>query len=191
MKIDTPENFDINNRPDCQGIEDVVKRFENIMLSRIYVQQRLGDRLKNSIRIGMIILFLLAISIFTLLLTLSLQVSRVGESIINMNQNFIGISENMKQINSYMIKMEHQVAYLPKIKDKTTVFDQQMKLMNEDFSLIKNEIHNMSGNIALIETKIKDVSYSVIQMDEQVGLMNYDTRRMSKPAKNINRIFPF
>jgi len=186
-----PEDFDPNERPDCQGIEEAVKRFENIMMSRIYVQQRLGDRLKNSIRIGMVILFLLAISISTLLFTLSVQVSRVGDSIIHMNQNFNSIAQNMNHINSYMIEMEKQVAFLPKIKNETSVFDQQMKLMNKDFSVIKNEISNMSDNIALIEGKIKDVSHSVVQMDEQVGLMNYDTQRMSKPAKNVNRMFPF
>ncbi len=186
-----PEDFDHDNRPDCQGIEEAVKRFENIMMSRIYVQKRLGDRLKNSIRIGMVILFLLAISISTLLFTLSVQVSRVGESIVYMNQNFNGIAKNMNHINRYMTEMEKQVAFLPKIKDETYVFDQQMKKMNKDFSIIKNEISSMSENIALIEGEIKEVSHSVVRMDEQVGLMNYDTQRMSKPAKNINRMFPF
>jgi uncharacterized protein YoxC len=191
MNINTPDDFDAENRPECQGIEEVVKRFENIMLSRIYVQQRLGNRLKNSIRIGMLILFLLAISIFTLLITLSIQVNRVGDSIIHMNQNFTGISENMHYIDRYMLRMEQQVGYLPKIKNKTAMLDQQVKLMNDDFSLIRNEMSQMSGTMALMERKIKEVSHTVIQLDEQIGLMNRDTYRMSKPAKKMNNLFPF
>ncbi len=191
MDINIPKDFDSENTPECQGIEEAVKRFENIMLSRIYVQQRLGDRLKNSIRIGMVILFLLAISIFTLLLTLSIQINRVGESIVHMNQSFGGIAQNMNRIDSYMTNMESQVAYLPKIKDKTEIFDQQMGLMNHDFLVIKNEIRAMSDNISLIENKMKSMSYSISQMDDQVGLMTQDTHRMSKPAKNINKLFPF
>ncbi len=191
MDINIPKDFDSENTPECQGIEEAVKRFENIMLSRIYVQQRLGDRLKNSIRIGMVILFLLAISIFTLLLTLSIQINRVGESIVHMNQSFGGIAQNMNRIDSYMTNMESQVAYLPKIKDKTEIFDQQMGLMNHDFLVIKNEIRAMSDNISLIENKMKSMSYSISQMDDRVGLMTQDTHRMSKPAKNINKLFPF
>lgn len=191
MKIDNIEEFDENNIPDCQGIEEAVKRFESIMLSRIYVQKRLGDRLKNSIRIGMIILFLLAISIFTLLMTLSIQVSRIGETIVHMNQNFVAISNNMNHLNLYMMDIEKQVAFLPKIKNKTAIFDKQMKLMNSDFAVIKNEMHNMSGNIALIEGKMGEISLSVLQMDEQVGLMRYDTYQMSKPAKSMDKFFPF
>jgi uncharacterized protein YoxC len=191
MDINIPKDFNSKNTPECQGIEEAVKRFENIMLSRIYVQQRLGDRLKNSIRIGMVILFLLAISIFTLLLTLSIQINRVGESIVHMNQSFGGIAQNMNRIDSYMTNMESQVAYLPKIKDKTEIFDQQMGLMNHDFLIIKNEIRAMSDNISLIENKMKSMSYSVSQMDDRVGLITQDTHRMSKPAKNINKLFPF
>ena len=191
MNVDIPKSFDNNNKPDCQGIEEAVKRFESIMMSRIYVQQRLADRLKNSIRVGMLVLFLLAVSIFALLWTLSIQVSRVSESIIFMNENFVNISDNMEHINNYMINMEKQVAYLPKIKDKTAIFDQQMHLMNNEFVNIRKEMYIMSDNIVVMENKVKQLSSSMVQMDNQVGNLTYDTHKISKPAKSMNKFFPF
>jgi len=191
MPLDIPEDINEKSVPECQGIEEAINRFENIMLSRIYVQQRLGDRLKNSIRTGMVILFLLAVSIFILLLTLSIQVSRVADVVAHMNQNFVDISSNMKTINGYMVDMENQVAYLPKIKEKTAVMDQQMVLMNANFSAIKNEVKQISSHIAQVEGDMREVSQSVRHMDGQVGLMNRDTRRMSRPAQSMNKFFPF
>ncbi|MCU7837262.1 MAG: hypothetical protein KZQ83_18715 [gamma proteobacterium symbiont of Taylorina sp.] len=191
MPLELPEDFNEDDAPQCQGIEQAVKRFENVMLSRIYVQQRLAERLKNSIRIGMLILFLLAIAIFVLLLTLSIQVGRVGVVIVDMNENFINISENMMHINHYMTDMEKQVAFLPKIKNKTLVFDQQMALMNNDLFMIKNNMREMSGHISRVQLKMNEVSESVRQMDGQVQLMNHDTYRMSKPANTMEKFFPF
>jgi len=191
MPLELPEDFNEDDAPQCQGIEQAVKRFENVMLSRIYVQQRLADRLKNSIRIGMVILFLLAIAIFILLLTLSVQVNRVGGVIADMNQNFIRISENMTHINHYMTDMEKQVSFLPEIKDKTAVFDQQIDLMNQDVFKIKNNMREMSGHISVVQSRMTEVSESVRQIDGQVLLMNRDTRRMSKPANTMDKFFPF
>jgi len=191
MPLDIPEGIEEKEVTECQGVEEAIKRFENIMLSRIYVQQRLGDRLKNSIRTGMVILFLLAISIFILLLTLSIQVSRVADVVAHMNENFVDISANMKTINTYMSEMENQVTYLPKIKEKTAVMDQQMLLMNRNFAAIRNEVKKMSGYIALVKGDMREVSQSVRHMDGQVGLMNRDTYRMSRPANSMNKFFPF
>jgi len=113
------ENIDQNEAESCQGIEHAISRFEKIMMSRIYVQQRLGDRLKLSIRTGMLVLFLLAIAMLILIVTLSIQVSRVADVADSMSQNFNLIAHNMQTINKYMTTMEKQVAYLPKIKGKT------------------------------------------------------------------------
>lgn len=191
MPLDVPEDIEKQEVPECQGAEEAINRFEKIMLSRIYVQQRLGDRLKNSIRAGMVILFLLAISIFILLLTLSIQVSRVADVVAHMNENFVDISDNMKVINGYMVDMESQVAYLPKIKHKTAVMDQQMNLLNVNFASIKNEMKEMTRHISVVKGEMSEVSQSVRYLDGQVGLMSRDTQRMSRPAKSMNKFFPF
>jgi len=175
----------------CQGIEQAIIRFEKIMMSRIYVQQRLGDRLKLSIRTGMLVLFLLAFAILLLLITLSVQIKRVADVTDNMNANFTFIADNMQVIDKYMGLMEKQVAYLPKIQGKTATIDEQMQLMNQNLFAIKNEIQEMTGNITAVQSKMSTISVTVKEMDGQVGFMSGQVHRMSKPANAINKMFPF
>jgi len=143
MHLEMPENFDENSAPECLGIDEAVKRFENVMLSQIYIQQRFGARLRHSIRIGMAILFLLVISLFILSITLSTQMRLARESLVHMNNQFATVSENMKDISLYMKNMEQQVAFLPKINNVTAEMDRQMSLMNRKLSVIQ---HEMGGN---------------------------------------------
>ncbi len=175
----------------CQGIEQAILRFEKIMMSRIYVQQRLGDRLKLSIRTGMAVLFLLAIAMLLLIVTLSVQVGRVADVADNMNGNFNAIANNMQTINKYMLSMEKQVAFIPKMEGRTGVMDNEMQKMNHSLSAIKNEVQLMAGNLSLVQKKMLTISQSVDTMDKNVGFINSQTHRISKPANAINSIFPF
>jgi len=184
-------DLDQNEAESCMGIEHAIKRFEKIMMSRIYVQQQLGDRLKLSIRTGMVVLFLLAIAMLILIVTLSIQVSRVADVAENMNHNFYAIANNMQTINRYMETMETQVAYLPKIKNKTSVMDLHMHKMNKNMSSIKTEIKQMTGQLSLVQQNMLSITTSVNKMDAEVGLINGQVHRMSKPANAVNKMFPF
>jgi len=191
MSLEMPENYDEGSAPECQGIDEAVKRFENVMFSRIYVQQRLGDRLKNSIRIGMAILFMLSVSLFMLSLTLSSQMSLLRESVVHMSKKFVVISENMEAINLYMKTMERQVSYMPKINSSTANMDRQIGLMNEKLAIVQQEIDGITGHVVQLQGEMTGVMGSVQQIDGQVNLLTHDTHRMSKPAKSFNKFFPF
>ncbi len=185
------QNDEQEDGEQCQGIEQAIIRFEKIMMSRIYVQQRLGDRLKLSIRTGMVVLFLLAMAILLLLVTLSVQVNRVAIVADNMSQNFTAISKNMRTIDQYMSHMEQQVAFLPKIQGRTAQMDDQILLMNQNLTSIRSEIGEMTGNLSQVQTKMLNISGSVKKMDSEVGNMSNQVQRMSKPANTINKMFPF
>lgn len=189
QETNTPDQS--QNEQSCQGIEQAILRFEKIMMSRIYVQQRLGDRLKLSIRTGMLVLFLLAIAMLILIVTLSVQVSRVADVADNMNKNFYAIAKNMQTINKHMHSMEKQVVFIPKIKDKTAIMDAEIHLMNNNLSSIKGEVKLMTKNLIKVQKKMLSISNSVVQMDNQVGQMSNQVHRLSKPATSINKIFPF
>jgi len=185
------ENIDQNEAESCQGIEHAISRFEKIMMSRIYVQQRLGDRLKLSIRTGMLVLFLLAIAMLILIVTLSIQVSRVADVADSMSQNFNLIAHNMQTINKYMTTMEKQVAYLPKIKGKTSIMDEHMLKINHSLTSVKREVYEMTGQLSQVQNKMVRISKSVNKMDNEVGLINGRVHRISKPANTVNKMFPF
>ena len=185
------EKIEQNEAESCQGIEHAILRFEKIMMSRIYVQQRLGDRLKLSIRTGMLVLFLLAIAMLLLIVTLSVQVSRVADVADSMNHNFIQIAKNMQTINHYMNKMERQVAYLPRIEGKTSAMDGHMLKLNQNLTSVKREVNEMTGQLSHVQQKMVRISKSVNTMDNEVGLINNRVHRISKPANAVNKMFPF
>ena len=62
--------------------------FEAIMLSQIEAKKQLSVRVNYSIRAGIIILGLIAVSILILLLTLSSQINRISVVVGSMNENF-------------------------------------------------------------------------------------------------------
>ena len=191
MTLEMPENYDENSAPECLGIEQAIKRFESVLLARIYVQQRLANRLKNSIRIGMASLFFIAVSISILLLTLSTQIKQAREAVGHMNENFVVISENMMMINQYMTDMEKQVSYLPAINHVTSDMNQKMVSLNENFAIIRQEISETNGSVNQLQGKMERVAGSVQHIDGQVNFLNRDTSRISKPAKRMKNFFPF
>ena len=71
------------------------RSFEAIMVSQIEIQDKLGDDLKSGIRVGMIVLGLIAISILILLLTLSSQINRISDVVGDMNTNFNTVTLQM------------------------------------------------------------------------------------------------
>ncbi len=175
----------------CMGIEQAIKRFEKIMMSRIYVQKRLGDRLKVSIRTGMVVLFLLAVSILVLLMTLTLQVGKVTQVAENMNTNFKHIAANMARINQYMQDMESQVAFLPQIRGKTQLMSSQVIKMNQDMYAMRQAMNKINGEMLLIQQQMGSISHSVKNMNGNVGLINSQVHKMAKPANRFNKMFPF
>jgi len=175
----------------CEGIAHAIKRFEKIMMSRIYLQQRLGDRLKVSIRTGMIVMFLIAASILMLLITLSVQVKRVAEVTENMNVNFDKISQNMVTINAYMQSMEKQIAYMPNIEGSTQFINQHMKDIKGSMTGITSQVRDMHQQLTTVQQKMGTISASVSHMNQNVSGMNHEVQRMAKPAHTLNKMFPF
>ncbi|MBF0265272.1 MAG: hypothetical protein HQL46_08365 [Gammaproteobacteria bacterium] len=182
---------DLPEAPSCQGADEAIKRFEKIMMSRIYLQEQLGDRLKVSIRTGMAVLFLLAISVLILIITLTIQVKRVSEVASNMDTNFQTISKHMNSIHHFMGKMETQISYIPQIKSTTSFMRVNMTEINGSLTGINNQVTQMNNELISVQNKIKSVSSSVQLMDNSVNNMNGEVYRLSKPAKSLNKFMPF
>jgi hypothetical protein len=86
--------------------------FEAIILSQIDIKNKLGDRLNYSIQAGIIILGIIAASIFILLLTLSSQVNRISGVVKEMNQDFTSVRIQMERIDGYFGSIEQRVTQL-------------------------------------------------------------------------------
>lgn len=130
-----------------QQLLRAISSFEGIMLSQIDIKNKLADRLNYSIRAGIIILAIIAVSILILLLTLSSQINRISSVVSEMNQDFAIVSQNMARISGHVNSMERQVANLQQINDQTKVMDREMLGIAENLEAIQGAVGEIGQHL--------------------------------------------
>lgn len=165
--------------------------FEAIILSQIEVKKALADRLNYSIRAGIGILAVIAISILILLLTLSAQLTRISGVVMDMNNHFTEVTQQMRRVDSYVDSMETRVALISNIDQQTGSMGEEVRLVSEDLVHLRKSLGTISQHVATVRNNINTISGAISRMDDEVQLMSTDMHRMSKPARSMNKMFPF
>jgi uncharacterized protein YoxC len=187
------------NSPRASNDDEVLQRqymralssFEGIVLSQIDVKNRLGDRLNYSIRSGIIILGVIAFSILVLLLTLSSQINRISHVVEKMNEHFSSISVRMDQVKAHMETMETRVALLEGIDGYIDVMDDEMVEIKGNMSSISSAVTGIRGNLSMVRDQVGKITLNIDQMNLEMQALTQEMHRMAKPARSMNRMFPF
>ena len=164
--------------------------FEGIILSQIEVKNKLGDRLNYSIRAGLVILGLVALSILVLLIMLSSQINRISDVVDDMNSHFTSVSSRMDDIKSSVVAMETQVALMADIEQYTTVMNHEMHFITTNTDAMEKSVAAIEDQFSDIRLQIKDISTSIGYMNSEVKVINYQMHRMAEPARTLNKFFP-
>ncbi len=183
-KQDKPEHIS------DQQLLRAARSFEAMMLSQIEISAKLADDLKHAIRIGMAVLALIAISILVLLLTLSSQINRISDVVVDMNTNFSAVTVRMDQMSEYIDSMARRVALLQLMDEQTTTMKQEITTITGDMEQMRQTISNMGKQVTSVRHSVDGMSASISRMDDQVQLMAADMQHMAKPARSINKMFP-
>ena len=165
--------------------------FEGIILSQIDIKNKLGDRLNYSIRTGIIILGVIAVSILVLLLTLSSQIKHISGVVGDMNNHFRSVAEQMNQIRIHMISMEDQVAQLEPISSGISVITGEMATVNKDLALMEQSVTGIDTQVRAVRGSMGNIVITMDRMNSDVQAMSADMHRMAKPARTMNKMFPF
>jgi methyl-accepting chemotaxis protein len=165
--------------------------FEAIILSQIDIKNKLGDRLNYSIQAGIIILGIIAASIFILLLTLSSQVNRISGVVKEMNQDFTSVRAQMERIDGYFGSIEQRVTQLEKISGNTVQMEQELGLIARDLKAINGTIGSIKNHVGSVRGNMGNVSVAIDRMNHDIQLMSVDMHRMGGPARSMNKMFPF
>ncbi len=187
------------NQPNASSDEAVLQQqylralssFEGIVLSQIDVKNKLGDRLNYAIRSGLIILFVIAFSILVLLLTLSSQINRISNVVASMNTHFSAVTLRMDEITADMTAIEAQVALLQSISDYTAVMQEAVAEIGENTALLEERMDTTSQHMEGTRFSVENVAGTVSVMNQEVQAMSAEMHRMAKPARTMNRMFPF
>lgn len=165
--------------------------FEGIVLSQIDMKNRLGDRLNYSIRSGIIILGVMAMSILILLLSLSSQINRIADVVGEMNDHFHSISQKMDQVRGHMQSMEKKVALIQGMGEQVAVMDGEIKGITQDMDTMRGSVDGIRGNLATVRERVTNMSMSVDFINLELQGMTQEMHRMGKPVRALNKMFPF
>ena len=165
--------------------------FEGIILSQIDIKNKLGDRLNYSIQAGIIILGVIAISILVLLLTLSSQINRISTVIHDMNVQFTSVAEQMHQIRGHMVNMEKRIALLEDINQMTATVDEEMRTIEADMDLMQKIVKGINLHVAAVRNDVGNISVNMDVMNNEIQSMSVEVHQVAKPARTLNKMFPF
>jgi methyl-accepting chemotaxis protein len=165
--------------------------FEGIVLSQIDVKNKLGDRLNYSIRAGLVILGVIAFSILVLLLTLSSQITRISDVVGAMNTHFSAVSLRMDEISSHLGSMEAQVAQLRVIQGFTSTMQDEIAGIGDSTGAIEGSVMSVNQHMAGALVNVESINVTMNAMNHEVQAMSAEMHRMAKPARTLNKMFPF
>jgi len=165
--------------------------FEGTILGQIDIKNKLGNRLNYSLRAGLIILSVIAVSILVLLLTLSTQITRISSVVSDMNTQFSFVAEKMDRIADNMVTMEQRAAALEVIDSKTAQMEGDMSRIGEHLETIESSMSAIRQHIGGVRTSMGGVAGSIDQMNAEVQAMGAGMHRMGRPARSMNKMFPF
>ena len=173
-----------------QQLVRAARSFEAILVSQIEIQDKLGDDLKASIRVGMIVLGLIAVSILILLLTLSSQINRISDVVSDMNTNFNSVTLHMDQLSISIDSMAQRVALLEIMHKQMEIMDVEINNMLDDILVMKSTMNNITSHVSSMRQNVTNMSISMDHVNNEVQMMSMDMSHMSQPARTINKMFP-
>ncbi len=165
--------------------------FEGIILGQIDIKNRLGDRLNYSIQAGIIILGAIAVSILILLLTLTSQINRISAVVAEMNKSFTTVSHSMHQITGHMESMERRVALLAGIDSTASVMDEEMQEIRDDMEVMRSTVDGIGRQIGAVRGNVSNIATTMEAMNAEIHAMGAEMHHMAKPARSMNKMFPF
>ena len=175
---------------DYDELRDAIRHFDRVIRSNMSIQGRLGDRLKNSIRAGMIFLALIAISIFIILITMVTQVEHISAAVTGMDTAFDRVREEMVVVDHLMTKMEKNGSYMKAIGSVMQSMDSEMIKMNENVAQMQAEAAAMNREVKVIRQQADVMAHTTGVMDREIYRMNQEVNRMATPARGMNNMFP-
>jgi len=164
--------------------------FEGIVLSQIEMKNQLSHRLNWTIRAGLILLGVIAFSILVLLLTLSAQINRISQVVLNIDGHFDAITVRMDRVSAAMASMETQVALLEPINASTGVMDREMQAITGFMDGMRSNLDGVRQQLGMVKGEVNNISVTVANMNLEMGAIAGEMHEMAEPARKLNRMFP-
>ena len=171
-------------------LKDAIRHFDRIMRSHMTIQGRQGDRIKNSIRAGMVFLAVIGISIFIILITMVTQVEQISVAVSGMDSSFGEVRKQMTRIDALMSHMETNAVEMNTIGPVMQTIDSEMVQMTQQVQQIQSETEKMGKEVSVLRQQADTMAKTAERMDMEIYRMNHEVNRMATPARSMNNMFP-
>lgn len=173
-----------------EELRNAIRHFDRVIRSQIVIQARQGDRIKNSIRAGMLFLVLIGISIFIILYTMVTQVNLISAAVVRMDQSFDEVRVQMVKVDELMTGMEKNVLYMDAVSTVMQNIDVEMGQMTRQMQQMQTEVDAMKSEVTVIRQQADVMTRTTGVMDQEIYRMNQDMNRLATPARSMNKMFP-
>lgn len=173
-----------------EELRNAIRHFDRVIRSQIVIQGRQGDRIKNSIRAGMLFLVLIGISIFIILYTMVTQVNQISEAVVRMDHSFDEVRVQMIKVDELMTGMEKNVLYMDAVSTVMQNMDVEMGQMTRQMQQMQSEVDAMKSEVTVIRQQADVMTHTTGVMDQEIYRMNQDMNRLATPARSMNKMFP-
>ena len=173
-----------------EELRSAIRHFDRVIRAQMKIQGMQGDRIKNSIRAGMLFLVLIGISIFVILMSMVTQVEQISEAVTTMDDSFDQVRDQMVRVDALMTNMEVNVSSIESVDRVMQSMDVEMHAMTERIGNMQQEVSSMSHEVAVLRQQADAMTHTAGVMDMEIFKMNREVNRMATPARSINKMFP-
>jgi hypothetical protein len=178
------------DKQNYEELRSAIRHFDRIIRAQMAIQDRQGDRIKNSIRAGMLFLVLIGVSIFVILIAMVTQVEQIASAVHRMDSAFSDVKTQMVKVDELMTRMEGNVASMQAIDTVMQSMDTEMVTMAEQIQGMRSEVDSMSSEVRVIRQQADMMTHTAGVMDMEIYRLNHDVNRLATPARTLNNFFP-
>jgi archaellum component FlaC len=87
--------------------------------------------------------------------------------------------------------MEQRVALMKDIETRTGIMDREMEAIKGHMDQMRQHVRGIDSHLSSVRTDVGNISVNMDIMHNEVQAMSHEMSRVAKPARTINKMFPF
>jgi len=174
------------SQQDDDQLQAALERFESIMDIRAEMHRRLGCRVRNVVRGGMLMLVLIGVALSILLWMLSTRMHQTEQALGLMQAHVQSVQNDMSGIRQVVALMRQQVGLMQPISAHLGAIGASTYSMSEEMQVLQAGMAEIDERMSHVEVSLGNISTSVGSVGHSVNGMNYNVHSLSRPTSMFN-----
>lgn len=172
-------------------IYDSMSKFADEMRHENDIGIRIAKKTSLFINLVVILFFISSSAILYKTSYLTDSMIHLAGDMVQMYNHFGEMSDDVSLMSVSVRNMDNSINGMPAISDNMLTMGKSISLMQTHVSSMENNVSAMENKMSTISFHVNDMSKRFVWLNNSVWHMQYNTRQMSKPMRNMNTVFPF